>query len=146
MSIKKEVVQEWDESWQSQSPNRNAKQLRRITEKPNALRGKKLYNLVNLSRRQTATLARLRTGHCSLNQYLYRFGHTESPMCECGSGAIENVEHFILQCSRYDKQRARLVREVGVGGMRMEKLLGRSQLIRHTLKYVDETGRLPFNS
>src|SRR5271155_1547288 len=32
-------------------------------------------------------LARLRTGHCSLNQYLHRFGIEESPLCSCGNGA-----------------------------------------------------------
>jgi hypothetical protein len=65
-------------------------------------------------------------------------------MCECGSGAIENVEHFLLHCPRYDRQRAKLVKNVGVDGMWMEKLLGRPRMIGHTLKYVDETGRLSF--
>ena len=131
--IKQEITNEWNESWQSQPPNRDAKQLRQITKKPNALRGSKLYKTVELTRHQTAQLARLRSGHCLLNQYLHRFNHSESPRCDCGSGAIENVEHFLLKCSRYDRQRARLVKEVGVGGMRMEKLLGRLRIIRHTL-------------
>jgi ribonuclease HI len=142
--IKREVTDDWNESWESQAPNRDAKQLRQITKKPNVLRGKKLYNTIALSRHQTAQLARLRTGHCSLNQYLHRFGHAESPMCECGSGAIENVKHFLCHCPRYDRQRAKLVKKVGVCGMRIEKLLGRPRMIRHTLRYVEETGRLPF--
>lgn len=144
VNIKQEITAEWNESWQSRAPNRDAKQLRRITKKPNALRGNKLYKAIELTRHQTAQLARLRSGHCSLKQYLHRFNHAESPRCECGSGAIENVEHFLLHCPRYDRQRARLVREVGVGGMRVEKLLGRRGMIRHTLKYVDETGRFTF--
>jgi hypothetical protein len=134
----------WNESCQSQALNHDAKQLLQITKKPNALRGNKLYNVLELTKRQTAEFARLRSGHCSLNQYLHRFGHAESPRCECGSGAIENVEHFLLYCPRYDRRRARLVREVGVGGMRMEKLLGRPRMIGHTLKYVDETRRFCF--
>jgi ribonuclease HI/endonuclease/exonuclease/phosphatase family metal-dependent hydrolase len=142
--IKQEITGEWNESCQSQALNRDAKQLLRITKKPNALRGNKLYNTVSLTRRQTAQLARLRSGHCSLNQYLHRFGHAESPKCECGSDAIENVEHFLLHCPRYDRQRALLVKKVGVGGMRVEKLLGRPRMIRHTLNYVDETRRFTF--
>ena len=146
MCIKRDMTNDWNASWQSQAPDRNcnAKQLRQITEKPNALHGTKLYQAVSLTRRQTAQLVRLRTVHCSLNQYLHRFGHVESPRCECGSGAIENIKHSFLHCPRYDKQHATLVREVGVCGMRTEKLLGRPRMIRHTLKYVDETGRFAF--
>jgi hypothetical protein len=144
VSIKRDTTDDWNASWQSQAPDRDAKQLRRITRKPNALRGTKLYKAATLTRRQTAQLARLRTGHCSLNQYLHRFGHAESPRCECGSGAIENVDHFLLHCPRYDRQRAKLVREVGVCGMRLEKILGRPRMIRHTLRYVDETRRFLF--
>lgn len=142
--IKREITNEWNESCQRQSLNREANHLLRITKKPNALRGNKLYNAVDLTRRQTAQLARLRSGHCSLNQYLHRFGHARSRKCECGSGANETVEHFLLHCPRYDRQRARLVREVGVQGMRVEKLLGRAKMIQHTLKYVDETRRFSF--
>lgn len=142
VNIKREITDDWNKSWQSQTP-RDAKQLRRITSDPYTSQGSKLYNAITLTRHEAAQLARLRTGHCSLNQYLHRFGHVESPMCECGSGAIENVEHFLIHCPRYDMHRARLVRKVGVGGMWMEKLLGYQSLIPHTLEYVRETGRLP---
>jgi hypothetical protein len=133
----------WNESWQSQHP-RDAKQLRRITSKEHTVQGSKLYNSVSLTRHETAQLARLRTGHCSLNQYLHRFGHADSPLCDCGSGAIENVEHFLLHCSRYDRQRSRLVKKVGVGGMWIEKLLGYQSMVRHTMEYVRGTERMPF--
>jgi hypothetical protein len=142
--MRQEIAEIWNETCQSQALRRDAKQLLRITKKPNALRGNKLYNAVELTRRQTSQLARLRSGHCSLNQYLHRFGHAESQKCECGSDAIESVAHFLLHCPRYERQRARLVREVGVGGMRVEKLLGRRGMIRHTLKYVEETKRFLF--
>jgi hypothetical protein len=112
--IKREITDTWNESWQSQNL-RDAKQLRRITSKEHTVQGSKLYNSVSLTRHEMAQLARLRTGHCSLNQYLHRFGHTDSPLCDCGSGAIENMEHFLLHCSRYDRQRSRLVKKVGVG-------------------------------
>ena len=140
--IKWEMMEDWNTSWQSH--DRDAKQLRQITRKPNALRGSKFYQAVTLIRRQTAQLAQLRTAHCLLNQYLYRFGYADSLRCECRSGLIENVEHFLLHCPQYDSQHTKLMREVGVCGMRMEKLLGRPRMVRHTLKYVEETRRLPF--
>jgi len=36
MRIKREIMEDWNISWQSQSPDRDAKQLRQITKKPNA--------------------------------------------------------------------------------------------------------------
>ena len=128
----------------SLSLNPNSKQLLHIIKKPNTLRSNKLYNAVDLTRQQMAQLTRLRSGHCSLNEYLHRFGHAESQRCDCGSGASENIEHFLLYCPQYDRQRARLSRKVGIGEMRLEKLLGRLRMIQDTLKYVDETKRLPF--
>jgi hypothetical protein len=65
-------------------------------------------------------------------------------MCECGSGAIENIEHFLIPCPRYDRQLAKLAKKVGVDGMWIEKLLERPRMTGHTLKYVDETGRFSF--
>jgi len=127
--IKRETMDDWNAAWQSQNPDHDAKQLRLITKKPNALRGTKLYQAIILTRRQTAQLTQLRTGHRSLNQYLHRFGHVDSLRCDCGNGANENVEHFLLHCSRYDRQHAKLAREVGVCGMRMERLLGRPRMI-----------------
>jgi ribonuclease HI len=146
--IKRELTDVWNKTWQAnpQSPHRHdsSQHLRGITRKPNALRGAKLYKAVTLTRHQASQLAQLRTGHCSVNQYLHRFGHVESPLCECGSGATETVKHFLLNCPRYDKQRARLLKEVGICGMRMDTLLGRPGMIHHTLKYVKETKRFPF--
>jgi len=102
-----------------------------------------LYTTVN-TRHQVAQLARLRTGHCSLNQYLHRFGIVDSPLCACNSGAIENVEHFLIHCPKYDRQRATLMKEVGIGGMWVEKLLGYSKFVTHTLEYVKSTKRFDF--
>jgi hypothetical protein len=47
---------------------------------------------------------------------LHCFSHAKSPMCECGSRAIENIDHFHLYCPMYDRQRAKLVREVDILG------------------------------
>ena len=59
-------------------------------------------------------------------------------------GSIENVEHYLLNCPTYDEQRAKLTKKVGLGGMWIEKLLGYPEFIKHTLKYVEETRRMPF--
>ena len=88
----------------------------------------------------------MRTGHCSLNDYLHRFhiDHTDSPLCACGGGRRETVNHFLLDCTRYDQQRAQLASKVGIGGMWVEKLLGYPKLITHTLEYIENTKRMLF--
>jgi hypothetical protein len=66
---------------------------------------------------------RIRIGHCGLNNYLYRFGKSNSPCCNCGYGK-ETVEHFILECPNYRMQRKELRKMVGIWKMRIDKLLG----------------------
>jgi ribonuclease HI len=139
--IKRAITHDWSASWKSRT--HDAKQLRRITNKPNVTCGIKLYKAIN-TRHQAAQLARLRTGHCSLNQFLHRFGFEDSPMCECGNDAIENVQHYLLHCPRYERQRAKLAKEVGIGGMWIEKLLGYPEMIQSTLEYIKETRRFTF--
>ena len=105
-----------------------------------AKNGLKLYS--KLSDRDTvAKIVQLRTGHCGLNHYLHRFSINDTPYCECGYGK-ETVEHFLLECRRYKEQRRTLRREVGVGKMRVDRLLGDPRVIKKTLEYVKSTGRL----
>jgi ribonuclease HI len=139
--IKRAIIHDWNTLWKSQT--HDAKQLRRITNKPNVTRGIKLYKAIN-TRYQATQLARLRTGHCSLNQFLHRFGFEDSPMCECGNDVIENVQHYLLHCPRYEIQRATLMKEVGIGGMWIEKLLGYPEMIQSTMQFVKATRRFKF--
>jgi ribonuclease HI len=140
MLIKQSVTEDWKRTWETQLCD--AQHLRRIIIKPNTVYGTKLYK--GIPRQQAAQLARLRTGHCGLNQYLHRFGHADSPLCDCDNGAIETVNHYLLHCPRYSRQRAKLTRNVGVGGMRVEKLLGYREIVGNTLEYIKETRRFDF--
>ena len=95
------------------------------------------------NRKHLAWIARLWMGHCSLNKYLHCFHITDDSTCECGEGE-EMVEHYLLQCEKYDRQRDWLRRKVGIEGMRTEKLLGDLKLIQHTIKYIKDTERFNF--
>jgi ribonuclease HI len=141
MLIEQSVTEDWKRTWET-GQNHDAQHLRRIITKPNTVYGAKLYK--GIPKRHAAQLARLRTGHCGLNQYLHRFGHADSPLCDCDNGAIETVNHYLLHCPQYDRQRAKLTRHVGVGGMRMEKLLGYREIVGNTLEYIKETRRFDF--
>jgi hypothetical protein len=67
------------------------------------------YNGIR-NRSAIAALTRLRTGHCELNHYLYRFGLTDTPYCSCGRGK-ETVEHYLLECELYVEQKERAAQE-----------------------------------
>ena len=90
-----------------------------------------------------AWLVRLRTGHCGLNSYLHRFGKGEEPTCECEE-SNETVTHFLLRCERFARQREKLIKEVGIGGMRVEELLGDHKHVKYALQFVKETKRFTF--
>ena len=79
-----------------------------------------------------------------LNGERHRFGIENSPLCSCESGAIETVDHYLTNCPKYDQQRSKLMRGVGVGGMWIDKLLGDINLVKHTLEYVRDTQRFDF--
>ena len=139
MVIKKAAVNEWTNAWQN--GKENASHLRRIIKRSKVESGPKLYNNIT-TRPKMATLARLRTGHCSLNQYLYRIGIDESPRCaQCTNGGIEDVEHFLVRCTKHERERAALIKNVGIGGMEAEKLLGDPDFINHTLDFVEKVAR-----
>jgi hypothetical protein len=97
-----------------------------------------LYN--GLTRPQTATIARLHTGHCGLNDYLHRRTIVEDPGCPCGH-LKETVQHYLLQCPTHKEPRKKLVDAIGSRNMRVAKLLGDQRLVRHTLEFVKEMGR-----
>ena len=85
----------------------------------------------------------MRTGHCDLNNYLHRFGIEEESTCECEENN-ETVAHFLLRYETFARQREKLIKEVGTGGMRVEELLEDSKHVKYTLQYVKETNRFPF--
>ena len=111
--------------------------LRRILKRPGTEAGAKYYNKLT-SRRAAATLAQLRTGHCSLNYYLHRFKLVDTPHCSCKHGK-ETVEHYLLECRLYAEQRKKLRKNVGAGRMKIEKLLGSKELAKHTIEFVAST-------
>src|SRR5438045_7708408 len=139
-AIKKAANREWDEATSKLQQSHQSEFLRRYSTKSQASIQRQYKRL--RSRAKVSQLVGLRTGHCRLNSYLHRFKIVDTPRCECGSGAIENVEHYLLLCSKYDRERYKLIRGIGVTGMRVQKLLGHPKLIKYMLEYVEDTERL----
>jgi hypothetical protein len=57
---------------------------------------------------------------------------------------LETIAHYLLVCNIYEIERETLREEVGVQGMRVEKLLGYSKFVVYTLEYVIKTERFDF--
>ncbi len=133
--IKAEAKQQWSNMWNNNV--RTAHGLRRSMKTRGFKTGSKFYNHIT-SRKTAATLTRLRTGHCGLKQYLYRFKRADSPYCDCGDGK-ETVEHYLLECTLHREARNILRRNVGAGKMRVPSLLGQPKLIKHTMEFITST-------
>ena len=102
--IQKEIDTQWMKEWKT--GNEDARKLRNIHKRPNIVTGIKLYHSIK-NRKHLTWIATLRTGNCSLNKYLHRFHIIDNSTCECGEGE-ETVEHFLLRCKKYDRQRDQL--------------------------------------
>jgi hypothetical protein len=95
-TIYQSVKKVWHEAWENGKDG--TKPLRRIT-KFQSGESMKLYNNIT-NRTSLAQLVRLRTGHCSLNQYLHRFGIEESHhYANAGteSSKMSNTIYYIAQ-------------------------------------------------
>ena len=62
------------------------------------------------SKQQQRILARLRFGTCELNASRSYRDRSVAAQCECGQ--TETVNHFLLKCSRYERQRACMLKKV----------------------------------
>lgn len=103
----------------------------------------RIYEELGNKRREITWIARLMTGHCSLNGYLHPFNIIDDPTCECGH-VSETVKHFLLVGPLYEKERDEMRRKVGVGGMRMENLLGNPRRVQNTIEFIAKVKRFDF--
>lgn len=136
-SIQSMTKIKWETEWKT--GKENSRRLRKMSQYPGTTTGLKLYGTLK-EREHVVWITRLRTGHCHLNGYLHRFNIIETPECECGAEQ-ETIDHYLLNCELYDEERDGLRRKVGSHGMRTSVLLGDEDIIKETVKYIEETGR-----
>ena len=78
--IHQSIKRQWREQWINDGGT--AAQLRNITKRPNIVPNTQIYDKLGNNRRHIAWIARLRTEHCSLNQYLERFNIIDDSVCD----------------------------------------------------------------
>ena len=139
VEIKKLEQEMWDKAL-AKNVGTKAVQFCKISRYEGTQCGPNLYK--RLTREQSTILAQLRTGHCALNQYLWRFKKVESSVCEqCEGDQVETVEHYLIECEAHWEARMKLRRKIGDRRMRVEVLLGDASAVKATLQYIAETRR-----
>ena len=98
---------------------------------------------------QTA-LARLRVGHAGVKAHLHRFNLADTSLCICGVN--DTIEHFLLQCRRYRRERGELEQQLQkiCVPLTLRNLLGggdfsdhiQYKIINATAQYLVETKRI----
>lgn len=53
-------------------------------------------------------LTQFLTGHGGYRSYLHRFGHDDSPFCPLCKSEVENPEHAIFHCPRFERERTKM--------------------------------------
>lgn len=98
--------------------------------------------LLDLSRRNSSLIVQLRTRMVGLNAWLFKIHRAESPLCQT-CHQREDVTHFIFFCSRFTHHRLILRSALGRKATSLGYLLTNEKGIRHLLRYVHATNRLP---
>ncbi|KIN94669.1 hypothetical protein M404DRAFT_83027, partial [Pisolithus tinctorius Marx 270] len=97
----------------------------------------------SLPKKQTSLLIQLRTGHVPLNSHLHRFKRSDSPACtQCKGNYLENVHHYLFQCTRYNRERHVLQNALGRDATSKAFLLSNAKARPHLLKFIATTRRL----
>lgn len=65
-----------------------------------------------LRRQEEIIISRIRTGHCFLNDTLFRMGKHPNGFCSW-CNAMETAEHVLISCRKYVSQRRVLRVEMG---------------------------------
>jgi hypothetical protein len=84
----------------------------------------------------------LRTRHISLNQHLHRVGKSPTPDCPHREGTMETVQHFLLSCPQYVRERHILSNGLRRSASSIPFLLSNKKASAPLIRYVNSTGGL----
>ena len=91
----------WQQSWDASDTGRTFYDY-----KPTVSLKTPAYMFVPFIEENKKVISQLRLGY-TLNEYRYKIGLQESPLCSCG--AIETVDHYICECEVYELDRQKLL-------------------------------------
>ena len=129
LSSLQKIIKAWKDKyfvnhWHSLNSARQAKNCLSINVKHTKY-------FLTLSKRNIKRLTDILTGHCSLNNHLYRLNLADSPHCDkCGE--IETAEHLLCHCPAYIQSRAKCL-----GSYTLSYSSIRSVHPRHILNFLN---------
>ncbi len=132
--FKTRLKDNWQKEWDTYPNNNITKKVR-----PQVC----LYmNNWNIPREWEISMHRLRLGKCrQLNDFLYTIGKHPDGKCNL-CGIKDNVEHFILECKKYDAQRLELkndLRKIGVKNLSIGSILGgKTPPVAEIMKFINK--------
>lgn len=98
-----------------------------------------------LRRNQSAVLTQLWMGHVPLAYHLHRIQAIDTGTCSGCKWANETVIHYLLRCPAHEGARQKLINALGPSRRDLGYLLSHPKVIPHTLRFIDDTGRLLSN-
>jgi hypothetical protein len=139
------IIEEWQQKWNEGETGR----FRYSVQKDLRPRPR-----VHLIRKQDVLLTRLRLGTARLAQWRHQVLGEASPLCEACEFENETLEHLIIDCTAWRRQRAQMWRELNIKGVNrtLENLLHNGNTIHGTVKqrvtavsnFLKETKRREF--
>jgi len=131
------IILDSNSRWMEEAKKSTVKSLKDIP----SLDGWELYK--KMSFEEAKQIARLRTNHVPLNQYLARCKIEQSAECICGH-AEESREHFLLECPMWTDQRKRLQKKLmdkNIKRLSVNRMLSSPRQVKYVCQYVKETKR-----
>ena len=101
---------------------------------------KNTRNTQGLNRKEEVIIHQMRLGKCKLNNYQHIINKHEDGLCTYCK-ISETIEHFLLHCKKYERERRIMRRQMKNDSLNLEKLLGNSSDLRIILNYIKSTKR-----
>ncbi len=107
------------------------------------VKGRHLYNIQKQvgkgriclnNRREDIIITRLRIGHSGLNHSLFIIGKHQTGLC-ISCSAVETIEHALLHCTVFNKEREVLIRklkDLGITNFNLSNILSCFRTVKST--------------
>ncbi|OBZ65556.1 hypothetical protein A0H81_14412 [Grifola frondosa] len=109
---------------------------------PKAPSGNFMKMVRNHSKRDSAILMYLRTGHAPLNKHLFRIGKSDTPRCPYCPRSDETVFHFLVECPEHNNTRRQFWDKIPVRSRNIINLLSNPKMTKATLDFIYHTKRI----
>ncbi|XP_067125287.1 uncharacterized protein [Centruroides vittatus] len=134
--IKEIIDQRWQEEWEHSNTGRTLYSFIPTIAVRRACRHLK----------PTYEITQCLLGHGNFNEYLFRFGKRNTDKCDIDSDSIDNVTHYLFQCSKYEHPRETFMRQCVLAGSnwppKRTALVQSKMLFDNLCKFIKATKKL----